>query len=286
MFSWLVVYLLIPTSNHNRNSVFLMMRKLYIFWFLHQTTTVSVRSGKPLALYIFWFLHQTTTSFPQFIAGTCCISFDSYIKPQLHARGGIGNEVVYLLIPTSNHNSPTQTSLPWKLYIFWFLHQTTTFGRRVGLAELLYIFWFLHQTTTLFPFSINPCLLYIFWFLHQTTTSNSLLIRRKRCISFDSYIKPQLQEVSREICASCISFDSYIKPQLWNLANEKYWSCISFDSYIKPQLGYINTDLDTVVYLLIPTSNHNSRGVARIVTIVVYLLIPTSNHNRLGLNNL
>ena len=34
-----------------------------------------------------------------------------------------------------------------------------------------------------------------------------------------------------------------------------------------------------VVYLLIPTSNHNSEEAFREATAVVYLLIPTSNHN-------
>ncbi|EHJ36890.1 hypothetical protein HMPREF0673_02631 [Leyella stercorea DSM 18206] len=34
-----------------------------------------------------------------------------------------------------------------------------------------------------------------------------------------------------------------------------------------------------VVYLLIPTSNHNAPGIWLKNQIVVYLLIPTSNHN-------
>ena len=34
-------------------------------------------------------------------------------------------------------------------------------------------------------------LLYIFWLLHQTTTSRRLRLILQRCISFDSYIKPQ-----------------------------------------------------------------------------------------------
>ena len=57
--------------------------------------------------------------------------------------------------------------------------------------------------------------------------------------------------------------------------------CISFDSYIKPQLFYILWCLRRVVYLLIPTSNHNDLSGAWWITLVVYLLIPTSNHNRL-----
>ena len=59
----------------------------------------------------------------------------------------------------------------------------------------------------------------------------------------------------------CISFDSYIKPQL------SLWSvylrpcCISFDSYIKPQLMKPFCENPVVVYLLIPTSNHNGAGI-------------------------
>ena len=55
--------------------------------------------------------------------------------------------------------------------------------------------------------------------------------------------------------------------------------CISFDSYIKPQPSHAFQRICSVVYLLIPTSNHNYgvSGTAR--RQVVYLLIPTSNHN-------
>ena len=36
---------------------------------------------------------------------------------------------------------------------------------------------------------------------------------------------------------------------------------------------------EEVVYLLIPTSNHNNPSYQQYVHQVVYLLIPTSNHN-------
>ena len=121
--------------------------------------------------------------------------------------------------------------------------------------------------------------MYIFWFLHQTTTAICLISFIKGCISFDSYIKPQRYRRLVNLLLSCISFDSYIKPQplapslasgtgcisfdsyikpqrlLWSL-----WRvpcCISFDSYIKPQLILTTLTKMLVVYLLIPTSNHN-----------------------------
>ena len=56
----------------------------------------------------------------------------------------------------------------------------------------------------------------------------------------------------------CISFDSYIKPQPEIQKKEEEESCISFDSYIKPQPTRWGRFLCQVVYLLIPTSNHNS----------------------------
>ena len=78
----------------------------------------------------------------------------------------------------------------------------------------------------------------------------------------------------------CISFDSYIKPQLWRSQAFIVYSCISFDSYIKPQLLGLSIGIVLVVYLLIPTSNHNEWCTDNTKQLVVYLLIPTSNHNR------
>ena len=165
---------------------------LYIFWFLHQTTTMQKYTTNVLQLYIFWFLHQTTTWLGLDSYSCCCISFDSYIKPQLvtfnvhllqvvylliptsnhnHGVTLVGcHSVVYLLIPTSNHNSFIGRNLRDGLYIFWFLHQTTTVRIACVGACKLYIFWFLHQTTTYFGMMIYENRLYIFWFLHQTTT--------------------------------------------------------------------------------------------------------------------
>ena len=59
------------------------------------------------------------------------------------------------------------------------------------------------------------------------------------------------------LLARCISFDSYIKPQPAPTPITEPVSCISFDSYIKPQPGLNALLGDVVVYLLIPTSNHN-----------------------------
>ena len=55
----------------------------------------------------------------------------------------------------------------------------------------------------------------------------------------------------------CISFDSYIKPQQELPSYNWGTGCISFDSYIKPQPIVCCMEQKLVVYLLIPTSNHN-----------------------------
>ena len=98
-------------------------------------------------------------------------------------------------------------------------------------------------------------------------------------IVFGSEIKLQSNTKTRTLC---ISFDSYIKPQLETSLWDSSVSCISFDSYIKPQhfTSFINAK--TVVYLLIPTSNHNYVCFFSLIRFVVYLLIPTSNHNQNG----
>ena len=144
---------------------------------------------------------------------------------------------------------------------------------------MLYIFWFLHQTTTYHYCICFIFVLYIFWFLHQTTTGAVLIWKDTRCISFDSYIKPQRRANNQARSRCCISFDSYIKPQPNIRQKIKPKSCISFDSYIKPQLLWCSDFRSKVVYLLIPTSNHNNEKMIDDKLKVVYLLIPTSNHN-------
>ena len=186
---------------------------LYIFWFLHQTTTyaeiglpwmgcISFDSYiKPQLSHTAMVISESCISFDSYIKPQprklqveiqkCCISFDSYIKPQHAESAKLLQLVVYLLIPTSNHNALSGDLSILALYIFWFLHQTTTKARRRAMRERLYIFWFLHQTTTEIVFWKFGGMLYIFWFLHQTTTFDSPALARECCISFDSYIKPQ-----------------------------------------------------------------------------------------------
>ena len=100
-----VVYHLVPTSNHNKKEKWKIALKLFIILFLHQTTTSHMPpSIYPLlfiilflhqtttmlsiiffahSLFIILFLHQTTTSVLMTFLLVCCLSSCSYIKPQL-----------------------------------------------------------------------------------------------------------------------------------------------------------------------------------------------------------
>ena len=209
-----------------------------------------------------------------------CISFDSYIKPQPCLSSPRCWIVVYLLIPTSNHNSQIRhTNQQLVVYLL-----IPTSNHNLSLVELrhcmLYIFWFLHQTTTKQHCIaiVNGCISFDSYIKPQPLVYEKPWLHG--CISFDSYIKPQLGITAKVFSEGCISFDSYIKPQRSGSEGIWYWSCISFDSYIKPQPLRVVTPCGIVVYLLIPTSNHNTRPVSNRSVCVVYLLIPTSNHNR------
>ena len=101
-----VVYLTIPTSNHNTSRYNYQSCWLYILLFLHQTTTCEV----------FTFFSKS------------CISYYSYIKPQPIKKDPRCKIVVYLTIPTSNHNKPRKLPSGSWLYILLFLHQTTTYS--------------------------------------------------------------------------------------------------------------------------------------------------------------
>ena len=122
---------------------------LYIVLFLHQTTTWVSSGIFLLSLYIVLFLHQTTTSERVFRARNCCISYYSYIKPQLSYIYTKTNEVVYRTIPTSNHNLWLKR-LRRKIVVYRTIPTSNHNRLLKSLAMLmLYIVLFLHQTTTI-----------------------------------------------------------------------------------------------------------------------------------------
>ena len=145
-----------------------------------------------------------------------CLSLDSYIKPQHKNATNYFCEVVYLLIPTSNHNTLVVLDITPTLFISWFLHQTTTAlsSLKVGTGclsldsyikpQLIYkvlkcdfVVYLLIPTSNHNPSWYNNTTkrLFISWFLHQTTTRATCALMALRCLSLDSYIKPQLRQV-------------------------------------------------------------------------------------------
>ena len=165
-----VVYRTIPTSNHNFLHFDKLSVMLYIVLFLHQTTTGTLVWTCFLRLYIVLFLHQTTTNWSV----------------------RTSSSVVYRTIPTSNHNLVSILISIFLLYIVLFLHQTTTATRIPMFRKRLYIVLFLHQTTTWWLLDRCVLELYIVLFLHQTTTAACRILFCSCCISYYSYIKPQL----------------------------------------------------------------------------------------------
>ncbi len=103
-----------------------------------------------------------------------------------------GGAVVYLSIPTSNHNHQVRHVTVNKLFIYLFLHQTTTGKYKDYFQIVLFIYLFLHQTTTYCLCSFSYAVLFIYLFLHQTTTLHRETIVFHSCLSIYSYIKPQL----------------------------------------------------------------------------------------------
>ena len=236
-----------------------------------------------------------------------CISFDSYIKPQLSDGGAKEIFVVYLLIPTSNHNSVKPR--PATIWVVYLLIPTSNHNFCWSFFTSAIVVYLLIPTSNhnAGHALISAYVLYIFWFLHQTTTGDSKSPWPLCCISFDSYIKPQLGMIIFGCCMVVYlliptSNHNPVASDLWRYKLYIFWflhqtttvnsrlmmplSCISFDSYIKPQLEELTRSSAIVVYLLIPTSNHNVWWALRGQSAVVYLLIPTSNHNLVEVNSL
>ena len=82
---------------------------------------------------------------------------------------------------------------------------------------------------------VNFVLLYLIPFLHQTTTFLSFYFKKRCCILFHFYIKPQPRSAASEDGFSCILFHFYIKPQLLLILLWMFFGCILFHFYIKPQ---------------------------------------------------
>ena len=148
------------------------------------------------------------------LSSTSCISYYSYIKPQPERCLILES---YCCISYYSYIKP---QLSWLAHAgFPVVYRTIPTSN--------------HNLTL---FSVIRRLLYIVLFLHQTTTFGCTLLCSFSCISYYSYIKPQLIRSIIYCTVSCISYYSYIKPQLKRYIPNTYASCISYYSYIKPQL--------------------------------------------------
>ena len=147
----LVVYRTIPTSNHN------VLLNWYTKHFVVYRTiptsnhNVLLLVAGGVVLYIVLFLHQTTTNFPDSLFFQSCISYYSYIKPQLHVLRLVNEGVVYRTIPTSNHNNGS--SLLYHRSVVYRTIPTSNHNEPLTnwTSIRLYIVLFLHQTTTVTP---------------------------------------------------------------------------------------------------------------------------------------
>ena len=158
------------------------------------------------------------------------------------------------------------------LYIVLFLHQTATASHGLSAPCQLYIVLFLHQTATDRTVASNYLMLYIVLFLHQTATLLGVLL-----VGVQLYIVLFLHQTATIHAANwyssgCISFYSYIKPQLLVTKDTVYQGCISFYSYIKPQHFYIPDVVFLVVYRSIPTSNRN-RNAGQVTALELYIVL-------------
>ena len=165
--------------------------------------------------------------------------------------------VVYHLVPTSNHNVIVFVYLIVMLFIILFLHQTTTQAISSASQAQLFIILFLHQTTTLKIRHRPKRPLFIILFLHQTTTYNK------------GHILPTVLFIILFLHQTTTNGCPFVNGS----------GCLSSCSYIKPQQLHSVTSEQTVVYHLVPTSNHNLKILKDSTSVVVYHLVPTSNHN-------
>ena len=122
-------------------------------------------------LYIVLFLHQTTTRWGKNAAAIRCISYYSYIKPQLIFGLMATCFVVYRTIPTSNHNLKLCVLL--LLQVVYRTIPTSNHNCRVVPISIIAVVYRTIPTSNHNPPSsyLDECMLYIVLFLHQTTTS-------------------------------------------------------------------------------------------------------------------
>ena len=97
---------------------------------------------------------------------------------------------------------------------------------------------------------------------------------------FEKFLECIVSTAKRLTCLTVVlSLDSYIKPQPQLRRYDRYDVVYLLIPTSNHNSDYEDGRKQNVVYLLIPTSNHNDKWLAPVSISVVYLLIPTSNHN-------
>ena len=169
-----------------------------------------------------------------------------------------GSMVVYRTIPTSNHNGVSP--IVGGLFVVYRTIPTSN-----------------HNTADTLSSSGE---LYIVLFLHQTTTRQTLIMNPQSCISYYSYIKPQLLENNsfyQNVVYRTIPTSNHNVPEGKCKGVKVVYRTIPTSNH---NYNNIQSDIREVVYRTIPTSNHNRIFNPVVSIAVVYRTIPTSNHNR------
>ena len=208
---------------------------LYIFIFLHQTTTYSIYLSSVTSCISLYSYIKPQRRLTMFSVLRSCISLYSYIKPQRFTWRCCKFCVVYLYIPTSNHNLFIKFLLPMQLYIFIFLHQTTTVRLLLMLPRCcISLYSYIKPQLSYVLFTWMLCCISLYSYI-KPQLYFLILLQSNSCISLYSYIKPQLVSHICSCACGCISLYSYIKPQRGMGSEWCSVSCISLYSYIKPQ---------------------------------------------------
>ena len=199
-----VVYLLTPTSNHNWMPARTYRQTLYIFWLLHQTTTVLITDGTTPTLYIFWLLHQTTTYIVVFPESETLYIF-------------------WLLHQTTTDKTLLLEGI-W-LYIFWLLHQTTTRNLLWTNFNCCISFdsYIKPQRCGRQPLAERGCISFDSYIKPQLWFPK--LSINEGCISFDSYIKPQQAHRSKKsltVVYLLTPTSNHNEPR-WNMSSKRLY---------------------------------------------------------------
>ena len=144
-------------------------------------------------LYIVLFLHQTTTPCLSSMQYQCCISYYSYIKPQppRHSRHSLHSCISYYsyIKPQLSKNG---TRMRNRCISYYSYIKPQLVPKMCLFNEVVYR-TIPTSNHNWYRCSIAISLLYIVLFLHQTTTLYKHHISFFCCISYYSYIKPQLK---------------------------------------------------------------------------------------------